>query len=73
MLKIQLFNASGSIVAEDRVKPYEAGKRFSAWCANNQRKLDKMIATHPSGVRATIGSDEFVVRNGQSSFVMPAD
>jgi hypothetical protein len=32
-----------------------------------------MIATHPSGVRATIGSDEFVVRNGQSSFVMPAD
>lgn len=69
-IKITVFGPLGETLAEQEIKAYEVGKRFSVWCANSQRKLDAMIAGQPRAARATIGETEFTVIDRRSSCII---
>lgn len=67
---IQLFDDTGALIASMDIKAYEIGKRHSVWCANAQRKLDKLIAENPTAKTAKIGPSDFTVKNGRSQYVL---
>lgn len=68
--EIRVIDAKGSVLGCQAIKAYEPGKRISVWAANAQRKLDAMIAQHPSAARAEIGRTQFKIINGRSSAVI---
>jgi hypothetical protein len=65
---IEVLDAVGAVIARQEVPAYAAGKRYSVWAANAQRKLDALIATNSTAVAGKIGSTDFAVVNGRSSW-----
>ena len=67
---ITIINAAGDKQVHEGKMTFTYGKtRTSQWCAANQKQLDELIKANPDTISATINDDEFVVKNGRSSFV----
>jgi len=66
MTDITIKDADGTVIASEEIESYRVGKRFSTWCANSQKKLDKMLANLPRAHSAMIGASYFDVVNGRS-------